>query len=956
MGPADPPPPDAAPTRRVVLPWRLPNPPAPFLGRAAEQSALAASIRQAPLTRIRGPAGIGKSALARATLHADFPERVPGVLYIAFPRPCDGPEFIATLFRAVQDCGGLGGLNWAYLLRDEARAAMVLIDLIDESGWWVMLDDVQRVEAAEALLALVASYGRRARWIAIGRDDSPPSTAPGQGVALGPLPPAAMTALAGAWGFDPAPADALAEARGAPGRLEAALRGPPADGARAARADDHRTQRLLGALAAVGCPLPLPLLDRLDALPEPATRRALLDRGVIRATERGLELAPRMRPEAERWVCSPACSAGILEWLQTREDARSASEALELAWRLGDRGAARAILTAHDDALLHGGYAPRVAALLGDEPDPAYQIWRWEAESMLGRGRTLDLFRLPVDAEPKALRFLLNALTQTGRWDRAVQIAERCLTRWAGDPAQRVYLEHIRVQRASALARLGRLDDARRALSTIGPIEDPKFRAQRLTVQVHVLTVDGETEAAVELARSMWRAFEALPEPARRLNLRAAVYAFYKLQRLTEAEAVVDSMLDDGDWAMLPARTHHEILILLTALFTDRGRFDEAARCAERAMGFVGDNAHLRAMLTSWRLRIDLCRGDFDGLDGRLRRLHAERDASGHDDTRVAVDVTAAQLGTAVGPGAGEPWVVAEATRMSDPRIAGIRDAALALQALRWGRSPAARPVAGGAPEAQFLWDLWRACDALLAGRPAADGLWRLVARIRAAGLGRIELLAQQTVCEALVLEGRFDALPAEIDALRRLAADSPRFRAAARFFALCLDPDTPGGWAPLADEPQPWEATRRARAVLGRPAALDRIDQRLVAAVQRRWARTHDAGWSGAEPGPTWGLDGATGALWSPTGRLDLGRTKVLQGLLEALAIRGGAADKEALVRAVWAVDEYHPLRHDNRLRVAVRKLRARLRDLGLDDALLTTEDGYALRPPFRWTPPPAP
>ncbi len=48
--------------------------------------------------------------------------------------------------------------------------------------------------------------------------------------------------------------------------------------------------------------------------------------------------------------------------------------------------------------------------------------------------------------------------------------------------------------------------------------------------------------------------------------------------------------------------------------------------------------------------------------------------------------------------------------------------------------------------------------------------------------------------------------------------------------------------------------------------------------------------------------------------------------------------------------MDEYHPLRHDNRLRVAVRKLRRRVEPL-LDRPLLDTlQDGYALTVPLVW------
>jgi hypothetical protein len=44
--------------------------------------------------------------------------------------------------------------------------------------------------------------------------------------------------------------------------------------------------------------------------------------------------------------------------------------------------------------------------------------------------------------------------------------------------------------------------------------------------------------------------------------------------------------------------------------------------------------------------------------------------------------------------------------------------------------------------------------------------------------------------------------------------------------------------------------------------------------------------------------------------------------------------------------VRDYHPLRHDNRLRLAVRKLRS----LAPAPLLETTEDGYAIAGRLRW------
>jgi DNA-binding response OmpR family regulator len=85
---------------------------------------------------------------------------------------------------------------------------------------------------------------------------------------------------------------------------------------------------------------------------------------------------------------------------------------------------------------------------------------------------------------------------------------------------------------------------------------------------------------------------------------------------------------------------------------------------------------------------------------------------------------------------------------------------------------------------------------------------------------------------------------------------------------------------------------------------------------------------------------------VWLPRGRaVALDRRPVLWRLLEVLLGRGGKATKEELVEDVWS-EPYHPLRHDNRLRLAVRKLRKLVEDDAAHPTrVITTADGYALR-----------
>lgn len=96
----------------------------------------------------------------------------------------------------------------------------------------------------------------------------------------------------------------------------------------------------------------------------------------------------------------------------------------------------------------------------------------------------------------------------------------------------------------------------------------------------------------------------------------------------------------------------------------------------------------------------------------------------------------------------------------------------------------------------------------------------------------------------------------------------------------------------------------------------------------------------------PGWGIDSARRSVWLPDGRqVDL--TVAPQGarLLDVLADHRGAASKEQLTLSVWGEREYHPLRHDKRLQVAVLRLRRLIEaDPRQPARVVTTEDGYAL------------
>ncbi len=944
---------DAAPA--VTLPWRLPNPPSTTRGRARASQRLADALIAGPLVRVWGPAGAGRTGLVLDVLHRRFGEQTPRTLYVSLARAADARAGSGAIFRALQHGAGRGELDWAPLVRDPLGAATVLIDVVDAAGLWMVLDDIEHPAATEWLLPLVATYSRNSRWIAIGQHPPPTDAAPGSAVQVTELTPAALRAIAADWGHaDTAAVErAVHAAQGLPGRLDSALHGDRAAALTALLAGDPRERRLLAALAAVPEGLALPLLEDLDALPEDGRCRALAEQGWLIRRGDVLQLDHRRR-DAVAIGRSPTLDARLLAALEAAPGAAQWMRALELAADLHDRPALARVLDTRGEVLLADGYAPRVAELLAHETGRDLRRWRWQAECVMGLVERIEPDRLDPELPPRAVRYALNALGLSGRWSDSLALSARCLDRWAAAPPPGEWLDHVRVARGWALVQVGRYAEARALIDDVPPLDSPRMETMALALRAHLLAVAGEVDEALAIGRRMWRTLVTLPERARKRRMYVTAHLFYQLQRFEEAEAVIRAVVGDADWALLPVQCDRHVLVLLAAVYLHRARFVEAARCARRAETFLAGNAPVRASLVGIASRAAIQMGRTDGWMLRLQRMAAEMSATERADLRVGLRSAMLLLQLAAGPDAADA-LPPTAEPNADPRLESTRRALTALCALRRGE-PVAADEPGHGPEAAAWWAIVAGTRQMLAGHPAAATLRAARTPLRARGMGSMLLSLQQAVCEATLLEGDRPTLAVEAGALAELAHESPRFQAEAQFFALCARPDGPEGeapWRALIEAAGACAAARRARALLDERDPLDALDRRIASAVRARATLGAAVGWAEAAPGAPWSLSGRAGLVEGPAGRLDLTRSQILRRLLVALAEAGGARDKEALVHAVWQVAAYHPLEHDNRLRVAVRKLRGLLAErAGLTDVLLTTADGYGLRGPCRYRP----
>jgi hypothetical protein len=135
--------------------------------------------------------------------------------------------------------------------------------------------------------------------------------------------------------------------------------------------------------------------------------------------------------------------------------------------------------------------------------------------------------------------------------------------------------------------------------------------------------------------------------------------------------------------------------------------------------------------------------------------------------------------------------------------------------------------------------------------------------------------------------------------------------------------------------------AARRARALLGLDGGCDRVDERVVRATTWNGAVRTVRGGVGA----SWGIDLQIGRIWFPDGRTRPFGARALHGpLARALAGAGGACTKEQLARTVWSVRDYHPLRDDKRIQVAIMRFRRAIEEGKRPKRILSTEDGYTL------------
>lgn len=959
---------------RVVVPlrFRLPNPPAVFVGRKAEGAELADAIRRAPVAAVWGLGGSGKTALVLQTLHRRFARKAERTLFVGLRPGTASPE--VEVARVLAEATK-SRIEWAAVASAPDAAAALAIDLAETGPWWLVIEDLQHApaERVAALLSAFARYARRSRVIATSRFEPDVPELRGQTVTLGAMDETELARLAQiVLRLDASGArQAARAAQGSPWRL---LQGPASSGEDALGLAPE-VVRFLAALAAVEVPIPREAIDAFAPSPGESTdslaRRGLLERGGagyrVHDVVRGL--LPAVSPEETDRLRAAAGDA-----LAALPDPTAAFESVRLLLAAGRFARASQVLDERLDGLLAAGFAPRLWEMLAGVDDGALAIARLRCAVDLGSVDAISRVRLTPGAPLRERFEWAGALRLRGDLEGAVVAAGevRVAAERAGD--RTMALEAALLCGRCRIV-MGAASDVFRELeSVVASTADEEARRDALLAQA--MTYVGRTDEALRLVREMRKRLSRLSPPVRAEVGTHAARVLYDACALVESAELLDEVLELlGASAM--ARYHGRVALHLKMYIAqDLGLLHEARSLHRRLEPMTRGSVFLSGSARSVESTCRIAAGDLAGLDEMLAQFAAESASAGH---RIYLDMALLQrtrLATIEGrrfpetPADGETpdpvirWLL-RLHRIQNALLHGDvvpRDAAAPRGTLR--ASPDSERLwptpgeSGVHVEVRVLGRIVSSQAALLRGDAAgaiADARtaleWAREVRYRLA-----EVEALLALLDALVVAGRDDDVGSTAAEAGALAASipSPRlaFEAAlARAVALglpdiaVLEPDSPRFAAPVA--------ARRGRALLGEPGAedaLDALDRVVVRAVLARsdWRHIETLP-SGAEAGDEagWGLDEVRHAVWLlPDGRtVSFEKRRLPFRVLLAIADEGGRATKEALVTRVWGEREYHRLKHDNRLHLAILKARRAIEEDPANPArVLATDEGYAL------------
>lgn len=950
----------------VPLRHRLPNPPALFVGRERETTWLTDAVKRAPVTVVHGPGGLGKTVLFLHTLHKRFARRVSRILFVPVRTGASAEEILQQVLGALTEARGEGEIDWEAIQGDVEALTAEVIDAAESGPWWVLLDDLHHGEPydVENLLGRLARYARKSRWMITTRMD-PRITEPSvMSLGLGAMAAEELESLARSWGAPPAaPSDdlltrAVHVAAGSPWLLQQCLATGRAEPA-FTREDllgglSTSAGQLLEVLSVLEVALPEELIARMVPLPSAEERAELVRRGLVehraeglRAHEvvRGVLQAPGAGGDAARWrrVAGPI--------LLKTEASAIAVEGVRLLLDDSQIDEVVAFLDERAERLIETGYAPRLWKLLEPRADERLAGWRVRCATALGNPTALYKVQQPRGATPQERVEWAHTLFMQGQIEDARAIAEE-IREQAREPRDRF---EGGLLAARCLAVRGDTVAAKRELEGV-PTPDADAVARRDAALAMLLGGTPAGAEAAALGDALRRDLGELSVSTQREVAFGAAYGYRAEGKLTDASGLLRTVQTSPTGSLLHHFEARRALWLRAVIQLDRGDLAGAQQSLERLEPYLRGPSLLRPYVMATQITLQIAQGRLDDLERILADVRQEAVLFATGDCLLEVHALHVHLAS----------LRAEREERLEPPGASTREAELLHLrqvehlVLRGDHPPAASLERIAEQAGRGIRPLCRAVlarVALLRGDPhtALSEASQGVRDANESGHRLRAAEARQVQCEILVELGRTVELAAAARELRALAEQLPSARFA--FEAELLE-------MLAADEPDLAElediagrpdvapaASRRARLLLGGEPAHDALDARLVERVRQR------PGWRApqlvSELPPSesgqwhvgWGLDEPHRRVWLPGGRwIDFSKRPLHWRILEAIAAHGGTASKEEIVLAVWEEPEYHPLRHDTRLQVAVRKLRELLEDTPSEPRrLVTTEDGYA-------------
>lgn len=934
---------------RAPLRSRLPNPPPVFVGRVRELSLLGAALERAPVVLACGPGGIGKTSLVVKALHDQGPGTAQRAICIGVsPTDRSGEQAVHEILVALGERVGARGLGPGALQDREALLA-TCIDLADALDACIVIDDLHHAEAPllEELLTCALTYARRCRFLVTSRTlPLAPALAP-QTLVLGPMEPRELAALARHASPDLTEREAAAiagEAAGSPfwlfQRLALGRSASPARGPSLVTGLAPDVAAFVLALAHLEVPLPLDALDALGVpAPPPDAIDRLVQRGLVEQGPGGVRL---------HGVARTALAAGdgtaVAEALARSPTPALRIEAVRLWIAAGRLDEAVRVLEGSAGEVLHAGLAPRLWQVLAEAQDTRLSADKLACAVDLGGGAAAEwALALPPPVAPRQRLDWLTVLARAGRLEEAARTAEELAAR-----DETVAAEALLV---AVRARASR-GDAQHALALAESLRGAAARERRPELvaladawAARACVMTGEHARALDLVTALGTRDSHGPAALEReIDTQRAV-VFSNLGRQRSSRAALERAGANGivSAEQLGAR---ERLARRSNDLMETGRLAEARGLLDELAPMARRSEELFAFACMNELRLAVARGDLEGAGRHLARLEEAVRASGSGYWALWLASPRHYLGV-LGALPFDAEVAASPTDFPLSRaLAAWHEVASTGRADRLGREPRTDVI-----DAAIAQGLAHAAAALVGGEPrrSLDEAREAIAMARGEGLALWEADARVAAIEATLVGGSADlgAAVDDLDALTagfgpsRYDAEVSWFRELARGRAKA-DAAT---FDALAASPRTGAAERRSRALLGTETRLDRVDQRIVEHA-RALLGLESLRRAAPSPRPGLGLDPTQGKVVLPRGRtIDLSGRPMLMRLLTALFDAGGEASKEALVEAVWGIGDYHPLRDDKRLQVAVRRLRVLLEPArGGPPIVETTEHGYRL------------